>query len=100
LEELPDGTISQHEPYSGETFFRFRRLVAQLRIPSDVLVETIVLNGTPVPAIAEFCERVGADLLALGTHGVKRIGRLSLGKVSRELIRKSRTPIVIAPAKG
>ena len=100
VEVLPDRSVAQAEPYSGETFFRFRRLVAQLRIPSNVLVETIVLNGAPVPAIAEFCERVGADVLAVGTHGQKRIGRLSLGTVSRELIRKSRTPIVVAPAKG
>ena len=100
LEVLPECTISQAEPYSGETFFRFRRLVAQLRLPSEVLVETIVLNGAPAKAITEFCERVGADLLAVGTHGQKRIGRLSLGNVSRELIRKSRTPIVVAPAKG
>jgi len=100
LTVFPDGAISQPEPYSGETFFLFRRLLAQLRIPSKVMVETITLNGAPVPAIAEFCERVGADVLAVGSHGLTPIARAVLGSVSRPLIRKVRVPIIIAPAKG
>jgi nucleotide-binding universal stress UspA family protein len=100
LSVFPDGPISQPEPYSGETFFLFRKLLAQLRIPSEVLVETIVLNGVPVPAIEEFCERVGADMLAVGTHGLPRIARAVVGSVSRGLIRKVHLPILIAPAKG
>src|SRR6476620_11184249 len=100
LSVFPDGAISQPEAYSGETFFLFRRLLAQLRIPSKVMVETITLNGAPVPAIAEFCERVGADVLAVGSHGLTPIARAVLGSVSRPLIRKVRVPIIIAPAKG
>lgn len=99
-EVFPDGTMSRPEPYSGETFLLFRQLVAQLRIPSEVLVETVVLSGTPVPAIAEFCERIGADLLAVGSHGLPRIARVLMGSVAHGLIRKVRTPIIIAPAKG
>jgi nucleotide-binding universal stress UspA family protein len=43
---------------------------------------------------------VGADLLTVGTHGLPRVARVLLGSVSRGLVRKVRTPIVIAPAKG
>ena len=97
---LSDGTTTLSATYSGETFFLFRRLLAQLRIPPEVAVETIVLNGRPVPVIAEFCERVGADLLAAGTHGLPRIARVVLGSVSSGLVRKVRTPIIVAPVKG
>ena len=77
----------------------FRRLVERLRPPAGVVVETILLNGMPVPSIVEFCERVGADFLAVGTHSLPRVARLLLGSVSRELIRRTRTPILVAPAK-
>ena len=101
LEVFPDGTtVPQLENYPGEILVLFRRLLTQLRPPAGVIVETIVLNGSPVPAVAEFCERVGADLLAVGTHGLPRVARFFLGSVSLGLIRKVRTPIVIAPARG
>ena len=96
-----DGTMMpQPKHYPGEIPVLFRRLLAQLRPPAGVGVETIILNGMPAPAIAEFCERVGADLLTVGTHGLPRVARVLLGSVSRGLVRKVRTPIVIAPAKG
>ncbi len=101
VEVFPDGmTVPHSENYSGETLVLFRRLLGQLRPPPGVVVETIVLNGMPVPAIAEFCERVGADLLAVGTRGLPRVARVFLGSVSLGLVRKVRTPIVVAPAKG
>lgn len=77
----------------------FRRLLERLRPSAGVVVETVVLNGMPVPSIAEFCERVGADFLAVGTHSLPRVARFLLGSVSRELIRRTGTPILVAPAK-
>jgi len=101
VEVFPDGSVAREkENYPGEILVLFRRFVAQLRAPAGVVVETVVLNGMPVPAIAEFCECVGADLLAVGTHGMPRLARAILGSVSRELLRKFRTPIIIAPAKS
>ena len=101
VEVVPDGmTVPYSENSPGETFDLFRRLVRQLHPPAGVLVETIVLNGMPVPEIAEFCERIGADLLAVGTRGLSRVARVFLGSVSLGLIRKVRTPIVVAPETG
>lgn len=87
--------VPQH--YPGEVIVFFRRMIEQLRVPAGVVVETVMLNGTPVPAIEEFCERVGADLLASGTHGLSRVACFFLGSVSTGLVRRMRIPIVIAP---
>jgi nucleotide-binding universal stress UspA family protein len=101
VEVFPDGmTVPHSENYPGETLVLFRRLLGELRPPAGVVVETIVLSGMPVPAIAEFCERVRPDLLAVGTRGLPRVARVFLGSVSLGLIRKIRTSIVVAPAKG
>lgn len=77
----------------------FRRLIKRLRPPAGVVVETVALNGAPVPAIAEFCERVGADVLVVGTRGLSRVARALIGSVSLGLVRRIKTPILVAPAK-
>jgi nucleotide-binding universal stress UspA family protein len=89
----------EDEDYPDEILVLFRRLLEKLRPPADVVVETVVLTGAPVPAIAEFCDRVGADLLAVGTHSLPRVARALIGSVSAGLIRRLRTPILVAPAK-
>jgi nucleotide-binding universal stress UspA family protein len=96
---LPDGIIAPDpESDSGETLGLFRRLLAQLRPPRGVVVQTVVLNGMPVPAITEFCQQVGADLLAVGTRGMSAPVRAVLGSVSVGLTRKLHIPVLIAPA--
>lgn len=98
---LPDGIMAPDpESYSGETLGLFRRLLTRLRPPPGVVIETVVLNGVPVPVIAEFCERVGADLLTVGTRGLSAPARAVLGSVSVELARKLRIPILVANAKS
>jgi nucleotide-binding universal stress UspA family protein len=87
--------VPQH--YPGEVVVFFRRMMEALRIPAGVVAETVMLNGSPVPAIEEFCERVGADLLAAGTHGLSRVASFFLGSVSTGLVRRTSIPIVIAP---
>jgi nucleotide-binding universal stress UspA family protein len=99
IDLFPDATIApvpQH--YPGEVVTLFRQMVDGLRVPAGVIVETVMLNGTPVPVIGEFCDRVGADLLAAGTHGLSRVACFFLGSVSTALVRKTRLPVLIAPA--
>jgi nucleotide-binding universal stress UspA family protein len=85
--------------HAGDILVLFRQLLERLHPAPGVVVETVVLNGTPVPAIAEFCERVGADLLAVGTHSLSRVARALIGSVSSGLVRRIKTPILVAPAK-
>jgi nucleotide-binding universal stress UspA family protein len=98
---LPDGIIAPDpESYSGETLGLFRRLLAQLRTPPGVVVQSVVLNGIPVSAITEFCQQVGADLLAVGTRGLSTPARAVLGSVSVGLARKLHIPMLIVPARA
>ena len=99
IDLFPGATIApvaQH--YPGEVLVLFRRVLDDLRAPAGIVVETVMLTGTPVPALEEFCERVGADLLAAGTHGLSRVACFFLGSVSTGLVRRSRIPVLIAPA--
>jgi nucleotide-binding universal stress UspA family protein len=98
---FPGATIAPAaEHYPGEVFVLFRRMIEGLRVPSGVIVETVVLNGAPVPTLEEFCERVGADLLAAGTHALSRAASFFLGSVSTGLVRRTPIPLLIAPTSG
>jgi nucleotide-binding universal stress UspA family protein len=100
VEVLPDGTVAP-EPgdYPAETLALFRRLLTKLRPPPGVAVETITLSGAPVSAIAEFSERVGADVVAVGNRGLSPVARMILGSVSLGISRRVHLPILVAPAK-
>lgn len=99
IDLIPDATIAPVvEHYPGEVVVLFRRLIDKLQAPAGVVVETVILNGAPVSVIEEFCERIGADLVATGTHGLSRAACFFLGSVSTGLARRSQIPVLIAPA--
>lgn len=99
IDLIPDATIAPVvEHFPGEVVVLFRRLIEGLRLPAGVIVETVILTGAPVPVIEEFCERIGADLLVTGTHGLSRAACFFLGSVSTGLARRSQIPVLIAPA--
>lgn len=85
------------EHYPGEVIVYFRRMLEALRVPAGIVGQTVMLNGSPAAAVEEFCDRVGADLLAAGTHGLSRVASFFLGSVSTGLVRRIRIPVVIAP---
>jgi nucleotide-binding universal stress UspA family protein len=50
--------------------------------PSGLPITTSVLEGDPKSALIEECERWGADLALVGSHGLRGLERLLLGSVS------------------
>jgi nucleotide-binding universal stress UspA family protein len=75
----------------------FDRLMACLKVPPGIVVETIVLSGSPISVLAELCDRVGADMLAVGSRRLSTMARVVLGSVSVGLARNVELPLVIAP---
>lgn len=101
FEALPDGTVAPDpEEYPEDLAERFRDFTSKLEIPPGVVIERVVLNGAPAPALLEFCEKVGADMLAAGTHGLKGLQRFLIGSVSKALVRNCRQAVLIVPSKS
>jgi nucleotide-binding universal stress UspA family protein len=100
LELLPEGfAIAGDGRYPGDVVQWFRRLVEAIKAPPGVFVETTLLNGKPVPAVVEFADRIGADMIAAGAHSHSRMERMLLGSVSTGLVRNARCPVLIAPVE-
>ena len=75
---------------------RFRRLTQEIGAGPGIRVETVILYGSPVPALVEFAERVGADVIAAGAHGHNQFERFLLGSVSTGLTRNAPCAVLVA----
>jgi nucleotide-binding universal stress UspA family protein len=99
VEVFPDGFVLPEPDYApGELLKQLQERADLLSPPTGVVVESVVLSGRPNRAITEFCDRVGADLLVAGTHGLPRVARFFLGSVSTGLVRTVHNPVIIVPA--
>jgi nucleotide-binding universal stress UspA family protein len=97
VEIFPDGTTAPARETESAEMVAFDRLMACLKVPPGIVVETIVLSGSPISVLAELCDRVGADMLAVGSRRLSTMARVVLGSVSVGLARNVELPLVIAP---
>jgi nucleotide-binding universal stress UspA family protein len=74
-------------------------------IPSEVAsygIKTsvsVVEGRSAAEAILAAAERLGVDIVAIGSHGRSGFGRLALGSVAEEVARRSRRPVLVVRAR-
>jgi nucleotide-binding universal stress UspA family protein len=56
--------------------------------------------GSPAPEITELAGLLGADLVAVGTHGRTGLGRLLMGSVAEAVVEKTSCPVLVVRAKA
>jgi nucleotide-binding universal stress UspA family protein len=54
-----------------------------------------VMVGEPVQVLLQAAESFGAEVLVIGTHGRRGMGRLMLGSVAEEVARRAEMPVLI-----
>jgi nucleotide-binding universal stress UspA family protein len=73
---------------------------AELRLRGkSFAVRTLVAGGEPATAIVEQAEAVGADLIAMATHGHGKLPRLFLGSVADKVRHSSSVPLLLIKAR-
>ena len=84
----------------AETAQLFVHLRDELRpyTPADVTIETRVRTGLVLSQLLGVAEDVGAELIAVGTHGPGIIERFFLGSVAIDVLRDSTHTVLVAPA--
>jgi len=55
-------------------------------------VETVLLEGEPVPQILELADKLGADLIVVGSRGLSELKGILMGSVSHKICQFSRYP--------
>jgi nucleotide-binding universal stress UspA family protein len=67
----------------------------QLAVPdAGVRAERRFEQGDAVAAILRVAEELPADLIVLGTHGRTGLGRLLMGSVAEQVVRKAPCPVL------
>jgi nucleotide-binding universal stress UspA family protein len=62
--------------------------------PPAIPVDHMLEEGDPVSTIIQIAERVPCDLIVMGTHGRRGLGRFLMGSVAEEVTRKAPCPVL------
>ena len=78
---------------------KLRTLIPLRSIIHDRSTEVLVLESRdPADAIAQAAERVGVDVICLGTHGRSGIAKAVLGSVAQAILSKTKRPVLLVHA--
>ena len=58
-------------------------------------VTTRIESGAPGEVIAELADTIGAEQIVIGSHGRRGLGRLFLGSVAEQVLRRSNVPVLV-----
>jgi nucleotide-binding universal stress UspA family protein len=93
----------QYGPSSEQEQALVRWIQARLDEESDrinharVPCVTTSLYGSPAREIVTHAEKVGADLIVVGTHGHGGIAHAVLGSVAERIVQKAKRPVLTIP---
>ena len=66
----------------------------RLDVPSELRVDRQLAYGDPVTEILQVADEVGTDLIVMGTHGRTGLGRLFMGSVAEQVLRRAQCPVL------
>lgn len=69
----------------------------QLRVPKDITVQQVLLQGDPATELLAFATSVNADLIATGSHGHGFVARMLIGSVTTRIVRCSTCSVLSIP---
>lgn len=64
-----------------------------------IRTSALMIQGYTVEKILQEMNRLGADLVIMGSHGRGALYNMLLGSVSEGVLRKSKRPVLIVPAR-
>lgn len=92
----PAATATQ-ERVEARALQHLERLVAAHRGAGDRQHRIHVVHDVdPAAVIQRVAREVGADTIVMGTHGRSGLGRLLMGSVATEVLRRASTAVVLA----
>ncbi|MEI8031731.1 MAG: universal stress protein [Chlorobiaceae bacterium] len=74
------------------------KAIAERFLNSGIATTIIIAHKEEVEAIISQGEKIGADMIILGSHGHGALFHLLIGSVSEGVIRRATCPVVIIPA--
>src|SRR5574337_621431 len=66
----------------------------------EVIGSVQVLEGYPAETVLAEAERLGADLIVLGSHGHSALGEMLIGSVAHRVSAVATVPVLLVPIKA
>lgn len=92
-----DGSGLWEDEYERVAVKQLEGFREALAAPSTMRVEKTILVGRPAAALSDYANKIDADLIVSGTHGVGRMRRIFIGSVAGGLLRKSERSLLVVP---
>jgi nucleotide-binding universal stress UspA family protein len=83
---IGEAEFREHQDRLMDEYFKGRGLHAELR----------VLHGDPSTKIVDYANKIGADLIIMGSKAFGKVHRLLLGSVSEDVVRNAKCSVMIA----
>ena len=77
-----------------DRFHRFRETDPKVRVQHEV----IVADKPNAGYILEILDKLGCDLIVMGTHGRSGLRRLLFGNLAEEVVRQAHCPVMVVKA--
>ncbi|MGA9055068.1 MAG: universal stress protein [Terriglobia bacterium] len=93
-------TVAQTQALQGQlrrSVRAARKLVSEFvhkHLPETVGHRVMVMEDDPVAAILKTQQEIGADLIAMGTHGRGGLARVRLGSIAESVLHQAEVPIL------
>jgi nucleotide-binding universal stress UspA family protein len=73
---------------------------AVAQVPDEVSVVKVLAEGHAARGILDQAEKGDCDLIVVGSRGRGEMSSMLLGSVSREVLHRSRAPVLVVPGEG
>lgn len=84
-----------HPPYEEGARRLLAEQVERIEEAGGVVAEAHVVAGRPADEIIDLAEKVGADLIVVGSRGLGSVRRLVVGSVSEEIVHHADRPVLV-----
>jgi nucleotide-binding universal stress UspA family protein len=74
---------------------RLRALVPATPLHRELVTRTHVAYGPVAPTIRDVAERLGVDVICMGSHGRTGVARALLGSVAAAVLKETRHPVLV-----
>jgi nucleotide-binding universal stress UspA family protein len=91
------GTLAPPIPLSNQGPLQEQLKALAAKHP-DIRIEPCLAEGETAAEILSVAKDMCCDMIVLGTHGRRGFGRLLLGSVAEQVMRKASCPVVTAKA--
>jgi nucleotide-binding universal stress UspA family protein len=86
--------------YKEDAGDALQKMLHQLRVPTGMTVQRVLLQGDPATELLAFATSVNADLIATGSHGHGFVTRMLIGSVTTRILRCSTCSVLTVPHVG